>query len=156
MMRSHEEILRKFNTPQIGLCSLWYFIDFTFGKHVCLLEIQRFQMLHTIPCKRHPERPKLSLILTCEVIGLGRLGKSILWNKLANPAPLNSRRERYFGVKCKCLPSQAQFLKRFLVSFIHTQNIGSDTNLFSYCGTPYWMAPEIFWGKGYGRKVDIW
>ena len=57
MMRSHEEILRKFNTPQIGLCSLWYFIDFTFegGKLVCLLAIRRFQILHIIPCKPHPE-----------------------------------------------------------------------------------------------------
>nr|XP_058956996.1 mitogen-activated protein kinase kinase kinase 2-like [Pocillopora verrucosa] len=36
------------------------------------------------------------------------------------------------------------------------QKIGSKTALESYCGTPYWMAPEIFWGEGYGRKVDIW
>ena len=82
-MRSHEEILRKFNTPRIGLCSLWYFIDFGGGKLVCLLAIRRFQLLHIIPCKPHPERPKLSLILTYGealggVIGLGRLGESIL------------------------------------------------------------------------------
>ncbi|XP_027044730.1 mitogen-activated protein kinase kinase kinase 2-like [Pocillopora damicornis] len=36
------------------------------------------------------------------------------------------------------------------------QKIGSKTALESYYGTPYWMAPEILWGKGYGRKADIW
>jgi len=36
------------------------------------------------------------------------------------------------------------------------QKIGSRTNLKSTRGTSYYMAPEISWGQGYGRKVDIW
>lgn len=36
------------------------------------------------------------------------------------------------------------------------EKVGSKTNLATSCGSPYWMAPEIFWGEGYGRKADIW
>ena len=55
-------------------------MTFRGGKLVCLLAIQRFQMLHIIPCKPRPERPKLCLSLTCGeacvgVIGLGQSGK---------------------------------------------------------------------------------
>lgn len=32
----------------------------------------------------------------------------------------------------------------------------SDINLNTCCGTPIYMAPEIWAGKEYNEKVDIW
>ncbi len=30
------------------------------------------------------------------------------------------------------------------------------SNFRSVLGTPYWMAPEVIRGEGYGRSCDIW
>ena len=38
----------------------------------------------------------------------------------------------------------------------HAENIRSMSGCGTYCGTPYWMSPEIISGQKYGWKTDIW
>ncbi|XP_020606589.1 mitogen-activated protein kinase kinase kinase 2-like isoform X1 [Orbicella faveolata] len=46
---------------------------------------------------------------------------------------------------------------QFFVRFFFLQKTGKRTYLKSSCSTSYYyMAPEISWGQGYGRKADIW
>ena len=38
----------------------------------------------------------------------------------------------------------------------YAENIRSMSGCGTYCGTPYWMSPEIISGQKYGWKTDIW
>jgi serine/threonine protein kinase len=43
-----------------------------------------------------------------------------------------------------------------LADFGESKQIMKDEETGSFKGTPYWMAPEVVKGKGYGRYADIW
>ena len=38
----------------------------------------------------------------------------------------------------------------------HAENIRSMSGCNTFCGTPYWISPEIILGQKYGWKTDIW
>ena len=38
----------------------------------------------------------------------------------------------------------------------HTESIKSMSGCNTFCGTPYWISPEIILGQKYGWKTDIW
>ena len=43
-----------------------------------------------------------------------------------------------------------------MADFGSSKLIVESANMKSFCGTPYWMAPEVITAKGVNRFADIW
>lgn len=128
----HERIVSYFGCQQ-GKGALSIFMEYLSGGSLKDL-LNKYGALKEVVCRKY----------TRQVLeGLAFLHKNVIVHRDIKAA--NILRDSEGNVKLGDFGSSKRL-----------QTICSIAGLKTVVGTPYWMAPEVINGEGYGRKADIW
>lgn len=140
--KTEREILEKIDNP--FLIKLYYAFQNT--EHLYMITEymsggEMFYHLHKEECFTE-ERTKMYI---CELIlGLSYLHKNNIIYRDLKPENILLDEEGHLKIT------------DFGLSKILDENENSNGKTFTLCGTPEYLAPEVFLGKGYDKSIDWW